>query len=87
MPIPRRPFSTAAASVVPLPMKGSSTVSPTKLKRRMQRRGSSSGKGAGCPVLFLLSPLNVHSPFVQSMNSRRAMSDFPVPELRFHCER
>jgi len=85
--MPRRPVVAAAASVVPLPMNGSSTVSPTKLNSRMHRRGSSSGNGAGCPVRLRLSPLNVHSPFVQSMKSWRLMSEVPAPARFFHTER
>jgi hypothetical protein len=52
----------------------------------MQRRGSSRGNGAGCPVRFRLSPLKVHIPFVQSMKSLRLMSDVPPPERFFHTD-
>jgi len=38
-------------------------------------------------VRFLLSPLNVHSPLVQSMNSRRVMVVRRVPDVRFQAER
>ena len=44
-------------------------VTPTNEKSFMQRSGSSTGKGAGWPIFVLRSPLNVQSPFVQSMNS------------------
>ncbi len=42
-----RPVSIAARAVVPVPAKGSSTVSPAKLNIRMRRRGTSAGYGAG----------------------------------------
>ena len=84
IPIHFRLHCEAATSVEPLPMKGSSTVSPVNEKSFMQRSGSSTGNGAGCPVLFLLSPLNAHNPFVQSMNSFRVISDIFDPLVFFH---
>ena len=41
------PHLLAAMFVVPVPMKGSSTVSPTKLNMRISRSASSAGNGAG----------------------------------------
>src|SRR5665647_387078 len=84
IPIPLRWHFDAATSVEPLPMNGSNTVSPTNEKSFMHRRGSSTGNGAGWPVFFFLSPLNVHSPLVQSMNSFRLISDTPDPLVFFH---
>lgn len=50
----------------------------------MQRYGSSFGKGAGCPIRFLLSPLKVQTPFVQSLNSSAVMSEIFEPFVFFH---
>ena len=77
MPIPVLFNIADAISVVPLPANGSKIVSPTKLNSLMQRLGSSIGKGAGCPIFFLLSPLKIQSPFVHFINSSRVISDFP----------
>src|SRR5712691_6480621 len=46
-PMLLRPHFAAATLVVPVPMNGSSTVSPTKLNMRTSRSASSSGYGAG----------------------------------------
>ena len=35
------------------------------------------GKGAGCPIFFLLSPEKVHIPFVHCINSSFVVSDLP----------
>ena len=51
MPTDRRPADKAAASVVPDPAKGSSTMSPGSEKRWMNQVGRASGNAAGCPVL------------------------------------
>jgi hypothetical protein len=74
----------AATSVDPLPINGSSTVSPTKEKSFMHLNGSSTGKGAGWPIFVFLSPLNVHNPFVQAINSSREISDMRDPLVFFH---
>src|SRR5690554_2992811 len=50
----------------------------------MQRYGNSFGKGAGCPTRFLLSPLNVHTPFVHALNSSDVISDILLPLVFFH---
>jgi hypothetical protein len=42
--------SLAIRIVVPDPQKGSNTTSPGQVDSKMQRRGSSSGKGAGWPL-------------------------------------
>src|SRR3989344_2991425 len=56
--------------VEPLPKNGSRIVSPIKLNNFIHRLGNSIGNGAGCPPApFLLCPLKVHTPFVQSINS------------------
>ena len=49
-----RPFLNAATMVVPLPQKGSRTVSPTKENMRTNRVANSSGYGAGW--LFVEAP-------------------------------
>ena len=46
-PIELLPAFSAAIKVVPLPAKGSKTVSPTKLNIRTSLYANSSGKGAG----------------------------------------
>src|SRR3989344_9193282 len=67
-------------SVEPLPKNGSKTVSPTKLNNLIHRRGNSIGNGAGCPPApFLLWPLKVQTPFVQSINSCFVISFFLLP--------
>src|SRR5512133_384753 len=83
MPVPLRSQCDAATSVEPLPIKGSSTVSPTNEKSFIHRSGSSTGNGAGCPTFVFLSPLNVQSPFVQAINSARVMSEVPDPLVFF----
>ena len=53
------PLSIAAAIAVPLPQKGSSTVSPAKEYIRISLFASSRGKGAGCPF-FVDAPGSSH---------------------------
>src|SRR5208283_5580762 len=84
MPTDLRLHCEAARSVLPLPMKGSRTMSPTNENNFMHRNGSSTGKGAGWPIRVLRSPLNVHRPFVQSLNSPGMISDFREPLVFFH---
>ena len=83
--MPRRLHCEAATSVVPLPMNGSRTVSPTNEKSFRHLLGSSTGNGAGCPTLVFFSPLNVHRPFVHAMNSSFVMSDSREPLVFFHA--
>src|SRR3972149_2014594 len=83
--MPRLSVWRQARSVVPLPKNGSSTVSPTKLNSFTHLFGNSIGNGAGCPTLFLLSPLNTQTPFVQSINSCFVISDFLLPPSFFQC--
>jgi len=48
MPTARRPSCRSARRVVTVPAKGSSTVSPGQVERRIARAASSRGITAGC---------------------------------------
>src|SRR5579863_2466461 len=50
-------------------MKGSRTTSPSNVYSWMQRYGSSSGNGAGCPTFRAGSASNLQTLFVNSRNS------------------
>src|SRR5580693_3488493 len=52
-PTYRLPRPRAASAVVPLPMNGSSTVSPASVMSRTKNSGKPSGYTAGCPMLRL----------------------------------
>src|SRR6266508_2071931 len=73
IPTAWRANRAATRGVVPLPMNGSSTVSPTKENIRISRYGSSSGKGAGCNVF--LSPGNAHRASTHAFRSRGGIFD------------
>ena len=49
----------------------------------MHRNGSRQGTGPGT-IFFFFSPLNVHRPFVHSMNSSFEISDTHDPLVFFH---
>src|SRR3989344_3862623 len=71
-------------SVEPLPKNGSRIVSPTKLNNFIHLLGNSTGNAAGCPPApFLLWPLKVQIPFVQSINSCLVISFFLLPPVFF----
>ena len=67
--MPRRSVSTAATRVVPDPMKGSRTTSPSKVYRSINRRGSSTGNGAGWRTRLALSACMSQTSSVASINS------------------
>jgi hypothetical protein len=48
VPYPSRPSNSAAAIVVPDPMKGSNTTSPASVNARTKNSTSARGKGAEC---------------------------------------
>src|SRR6185437_9011817 len=61
IPMARRPKSFAALRVVPLPMKGSRTVSPGSVHVRTWPRAIDEGIRAGCPLLgSVLAGFRIH---------------------------
>ena len=84
MPMAWRPFCKVSIMVVPLPLNGSSTVSPRKENNFTHRRGNSRGNGASCPTRFALSPLKLQIPKTQFLNSSPVMSLVPC-RSRFHA--
>src|SRR5438552_9479723 len=49
-PIPERPVSSAATKVLPVPTKGSTTISPFFVKKETNSLTRDSGKEAGCRI-------------------------------------
>ena len=56
-------------AVVPDPIKGSKIMSSLNEYSWINLYGNSIGKGAGCPILFALSVLNVQIDFVHAIKS------------------
>ena len=71
MSIPRylRPVFIAATHVEPDPINGSKIISSLNEYNSINLLGNSTGKGAGCPILYADTVGNLHIDLVYSINS------------------
>jgi hypothetical protein len=68
-----RPVLIAATDVVPVPQKGSKTVSPAKENNLISLSANGTGNGAGCPFLvdspFTSDHDDVNQPLISSFDN------------------